>query len=178
MQAFAGPGTTGADDASRHRRVRRSSCRTSGGSRRDADVNAGLRYDLQKIAQPPVRNPDAQLAAAGIDTSRLDDRHQQLGPAPRPRLDAERRSRYVVRGGYGLFYGRTPSIMVGTAHSNNGINVQTITFTGDAGADLSRTSSPRIPTGATLPKPTIFVFDQDYQNPQVQQAQPRRRVRS
>ena len=30
----------------------------------------------------------------------------------------------VFRAGYGIFYGRTPSIMVGTAHSNNGINVQ------------------------------------------------------
>ena len=37
---------------------------------------------------------------------------------------------HVARAGYGIFYGRTPSIMVGTAHSNNGINVQTITFTG------------------------------------------------
>ena len=44
--------------------------------------------------------------------------------------------KYVVRAGYGLFYGRTPSIMVGTAHSNNGINVQTITFTGSQMPDL------------------------------------------
>ena len=39
----------------------------------------------------------------------------------------------VARAGYGLFYGRTPSIMVGTAHSNNGVNVQTITFRGASG---------------------------------------------
>ena len=43
-----------------------------------------------KIAQPPVRNPDAQLAAAGIDTSRARRRHQQLGPAPRRRLEPGR----------------------------------------------------------------------------------------
>ena len=74
-----------------------------------------------------------------------------------------------MRAGYGLFYGRTPSIMVGTAHSNNGINVQTITFTG-AQVPTYPTIFTRIPTGAALPKPTIFVFDQDYQNPQVHQA--------
>ena len=63
-------------------------------------------------------------------------------------------SSYVVRAGYGLFYGRTPSIMVGTAHSNNGINVQTITFSGAAGNPVptypNRFAS--IPAGVTLPQ--------------------------
>ena len=36
----------------------------------------------------------------------------------------------VVRGGYGIFYGTTPSIFIGTAHSNNGISVGTKSFTG------------------------------------------------
>jgi hypothetical protein len=77
-----------------------------------------------------------------------------------------------VRAGYGLFYGRTPSIMVGTAHSNNGINVQTITFRGASGDPVptypNRFSG--IPSGVTLPRPTIFTFDPDYQNARVQQA--------
>ncbi len=134
-------------------------------------VNLGLRYDVQKFAQPPVRNPDAQLAAAGIDTSVLNTDTNNIGPrlgvawAPVGR-------RYVVRAGYGLFYGRTPSIMVGTAHSNNGINVQTITFSGAAGNPVptypNRFTS--IPAGVTLPRPTIFVFDPDYENARTQQA--------
>ena len=134
-------------------------------------VNLGLRYDLQKFAQPPVRNPSAQLAAAGIDTSVLNTDANNIGPrlgiawAPVGR-------RYVVRAGYGLFYGRTPSIMVGTAHSNNGINVQTITFSGAADSPSptypNRFSS--IPSGVTLPRPTIFAFDPDYQNARTQQA--------
>ena len=134
-------------------------------------VNAGLRYDRQKFAQPPVRNPDAQLAAAGIDTSVLNTDSNNLAPrlgfawAPVGR-------RYVVRAGYGLFYGRTPSIMVGTAHSNNGINVQTITFSGANGNPVptypNRFSS--IPAGVTLPRPTIFAFDRDYENARTQQA--------
>ena len=59
--------------------------------------------------------------------------------------------------------------MVGTAHSNNGINVQTITFTGSQVPTYPATFST-IPAGAALPKPTIFTFDKDYQNPRVQQA--------
>ena len=77
-------------------------------------------------------------------------------------------NRTVVRGGYGVFYGRVPSIMIGTAHSNNGINVQTITFTGNLIPAYPAIYSA-LPTGATLPKPTIFVFDQHFQSPRVQQ---------
>src|SRR5207247_11147408 len=78
-------------------------------------------------------------------------------------------NRTVVRAGYGVFYGRTPSIMIGTAHSNNGINVQTITFTGAAMPTYPNIFSS-VPSGASPPKPTIFVFDPDFQNPKVQQS--------
>jgi hypothetical protein len=59
--------------------------------------------------------------------------------------------------------------MIGTAHSNNGINVQTITFTGSLVPTYPSTL-PAIPGDIVLPKPTIFVFDNDYQNPRLQQA--------
>jgi hypothetical protein len=134
-------------------------------------VNLGLRYDLQKFAQPPLRNTDPQLAAAGIDTSVLNTDTNNIGPRLGIAWSPAGR-RYVVRAGYGVFYGRTPSIMVGTAHSNNGINVQTITFAGSAGNPVptypNRFSS--IPAGVALPRPTIFAFDPDYQNARTQQA--------
>jgi hypothetical protein len=169
-QAFDGQGTTGPTtrpNINEYSFFAQDEWRVS----RDLTVNLGLRYDVQKFAQPEVRNPDAQLAAAGIDTSSLNTDTNNFGPrfgvawAPVGR-------RYVVRGGYGLFYGRTPSIMVGTAHSNNGVNVQTITFRGANGEPVptypNRFSS--IPSGAVLPRPTIFTFADDYQNARVQQA--------
>jgi outer membrane receptor protein involved in Fe transport len=132
-------------------------------------VNAGLRYDRQSIAQPSVQNPDAQLLAAGIDTSvvNVDENNfgARLGLAFTPTADG----RTVIRAGYGMFYGRTPAIMIGTAHSNNGINVQTITFTG-AQVPTYPNVLPGIPAGASVPKPTIFYFDKDYDSPFVQQA--------
>ncbi len=129
-------------------------------------LTAGLRYDLQKIAQPEVHNPDTELAAAGIDTSFIPEDTNNFGPrlgvAWTPRADT------VVRAGYGIFYGRTPAIMIGTAHSNNGINVQTITFTGALIPAYPNVYSS-VPTGAAAPPPTILVFDKDYENPQVHQ---------
>jgi hypothetical protein len=122
---------------------------------------------MQYLSQPPVRNADPQLLAAGIDTSFLKTDHDNVGP--RLGLAWTPTSRTVVRAGYGLFYGRTPAIMVGTAHSNNGINVQTVTFTGNLIPNYPAIYAS-LPTGVTLPKPTIFAFDKDYEAPEVHQA--------
>ncbi len=99
--------------------------------RSELTINMGLRYDLMKTAPPPVRNPDPQLAAADIDTSRLDADTNNWGPRLGVAWSPGNSGKYVARGGWGLFYGRTPSIMLGTAHSNNGINIVSLTFTGD-----------------------------------------------
>lgn len=167
VQAFAGTGTTGATttpNIQEYSLFAQDEWRL----RSDLTLNVGLRYDVQKFAKPEVRNPDPQLAAAGIDTSFLPTDKNNLGPRLGIAWNPEGRP-YVVRAGYGIFYGRTPSIMVGTAHSNNGINVQTITFTG-AQMPVYPNVFSSLPTGVALPRPTIFTFSSDYQNARVQQA--------
>jgi outer membrane receptor protein involved in Fe transport len=168
LQAFAGPGTTGATtnpDIAETGLFLQDEWRVLP----KLTLTAGLRYDKQSIAQPSVKNPDVQLLAAGIDTSVIpedtDNIAPRLGFAWTPTADG----RTIVRGGYGIFYGRTPAIMIGTAHSNNGINVQTITFTG-AGIPTYPNIYSALPTGVSIPKPTIFAFDPDFQNPEVHQA--------
>jgi outer membrane receptor protein involved in Fe transport len=166
VQAFAGPGTTGPEtepDITEFAFFVQDEWKL----RKDITLSLGARYDIQSFAQPAVRNPDAQLAAAGIDTSVLETDKDNF--APRLGLAWTPNPRTVLRAGYGLFYGRTPSIMVGTAHSNNGINVQTITLTGAAVPRYPAILSS-IPTGVTPPRPTIFVFEPGYENPEVHQA--------
>jgi hypothetical protein len=132
-------------------------------------LNAGVRYDIQDVHQPSVQNPDAQLLAAGLRTDRIPQDNNNIGPRIGIAWTPKGDDRTVVRAGYGIFYGRTPSIIFGTATSNNGINVQTITFTGSQVPTYPNRFAA-LPTGITLPKPTIFVMDPNYQNPKLTQA--------
>ncbi len=168
VQAFAGPGTTGP--------TTEPDVRDIAGFLQDEwrvlpgfTFNAGVRYDRQQIAQPTVLNTDAQLLSAGLRTDRIpEDKNNwgvRLGFAWSPRAS----DHTLIKGGYGIFYGRTPAIMIGTAHSNNGINVQTLTFTGATVPTYpNRFATP--PTGGAAAVPTILLFDPRFQNPKVQQA--------
>jgi len=129
----------------------------------------GVRYDYQRIRQPSVLNPDPALVSAGYLTNQIHEDKNNIGPRLGVAWTPGGRDQTVVRAGYGIFYGRTPSIIYGTATSNNGINVQTITFTG-ALVPAYPSIFSSIPSGVTLPKPSIFVVDPNYQNPKVQQA--------
>jgi outer membrane receptor protein involved in Fe transport len=166
QQAFAGAGTSGPTthpDSSDFAVFVQDEWRV----RKDLALTLGLRYDVQSFAQPPLRNPDPQLAAAGIDTSFIKTDKNNFGP----RLGAAWtvNPKTVVRGGYGIFYGRTPAIMAAQAHSQNGVNVQTLTFTGASVPTYPATLSA-VPPGITPPKPSIQFFDPDFQNPTVHQA--------
>jgi outer membrane receptor protein involved in Fe transport len=166
QQAFAGVNTTGPEthpDLNEYAVFLQDEWKAS----RSVTLTLGLRYDLQDMAQPDVRNPDPQLAAAGIDTSFIRVDKNNIGP--RVGFAWTPSARTVVRAGYGLFYGRTPSIMIGTAHSGNAVNVQTITFTGSLVPTYPNVFAT-IPTGAALPRPSVQFFDPDFESPQVHQA--------
>lgn len=172
-QAFAGPGTTG---PTTHPDVLQWAFFVQDDWKFNdkLTLNLGLRYDQQRIKQPTVQNPLA--LAAGYNTSQVPVDNSDFGP--RIGFAYSPNSKLVFRGGYGIFYANTPSIMIGTAMSNNGINVGTQTFTGTAAPTYPNTqcgapvASPSCapPAGGTSRPPTIFVFDKNFQNPRVQQA--------
>ncbi|MEO7653063.1 MAG: TonB-dependent receptor, partial [Bryobacteraceae bacterium] len=123
----------------------------------------GVRYDLFSYAQPPVKNPDAGLAAAGIDTSRINkDTNNwsgRFGFAYKLRADG----RVAVRGGYGMYYGRTPSILTGTSMSQNGIQVQTYTIAPGPGFPTYPTILSAPPTASRTIN--LYAFAPDYLQP-------------
>jgi outer membrane receptor protein involved in Fe transport len=130
-------------------------------------LNLGLRYDRQFMAKPPVQNSNAALLAAGYDTSRQPNDSNNFGP--RAGFSYAWSDKTVVRGGYGIFYGRTTAIMLGTTHSNNGINILGVTL------NCTLVTCPTYPNILTTPPtgvgniPNLFLFAKDYQQPYVQQ---------
>ncbi|MBI3669066.1 MAG: TonB-dependent receptor [Acidobacteria bacterium] len=133
----------------------------------------GVRYDLQITEKPSIVNPNPQLATLDVNTGQMNTDRNNFGPrvgfAWSPRFGRQ----VVVRGGYGIYYGRTPSIMTATATSNNGLQVIGITITGTSpllppGFAYPATL-PAPPTGATPATPSLYVFDKTYVQPYVQQ---------
>ncbi len=132
-------------------------------------LNLGVRYDYQGLACPPVRNPDTLLAANGVDTSICPKDKNNF--APRIGFSYSPDEKTAVRGGFGFYYGRTPAIVLGTVHSQNGINVTGITLNA-AGITAAGLTYPNIltaPPPGVSSNPNLFVFAPDYESPYVEQ---------
>ncbi|MDQ3043420.1 MAG: TonB-dependent receptor, partial [Acidobacteriota bacterium] len=169
-QSFAGAGTTGGTtnpNSSEYGFFLQDDWRVTP----KLTFNLGVRYDYQRIAKPPITNPNPALLAAGFNTGfRPNDRNNL---APRFGFAYAFDEKSVLRGGYGLFYARTPSILTGTAHSQNGIQVVAI--------DINCVNTPAlcptypnvfasVPTNVAAVTPNLFLFDSDYKQPFTQQA--------
>jgi outer membrane receptor protein involved in Fe transport len=132
-------------------------------------LNLGVRYDYEGLACPPVQNTDPLLLSNGIDTARCPKDKNNL--APRVGFSYAFDQKTVVRGGYGLYYGRTPAIVLGTVHSQNGVNVTGINLNAAqiAAAGLAYPNILTAPPAGTSANPNLFVFADDYVNPYVEQ---------
>ncbi|MDQ1640052.1 MAG: hypothetical protein QOF62_3391 [Pyrinomonadaceae bacterium] len=133
-------------------------------------LNLGLRYDYQAIAKPPISNPDPALVAAGFNTGFQPKDKNNF--APRLGMAYSFDPKTVIRAAYGIFYGRTPSIITGTAHSQNGLQVIAL----DINCTLTPALCPTfpnvfasIPTTVAAVTPNLYLFDKNYQQPFTQQ---------
>jgi outer membrane receptor protein involved in Fe transport len=132
-------------------------------------LNLGLRYDYEALACPPVTNPDPLLLNNGVNTGNCPKDKNNL--APRFGFSYAPDGKTVLRGGFGLYYARTPAIVLGTAHSQNGINVTGINLNAAQLAALGL-HYPNIltapPSGASS-NPNLYYFAPDYVQPYVEQ---------
>lgn len=167
-QNFAGAGTTGATtkpNLSEYAFYGQDDIRVTP----KLTLNVGVRYDYQGMACPEVQNADPLLLNNGIDTSRCPKDKNNV--APRFGFSYAPDERTVVRGGFGIFYNRTPSIVVGTAHSQNGINVTGVNLNAAqiTAAGLVYPNILTAPPAGTSANPNLFVFGDNYVQPYVEQ---------
>src|SRR5882672_2901002 len=132
-------------------------------------LNLGLRFDYQKLAPPTVNNPSAALAAAGLNTTTSVRDANNFGP--RFGFSYAFDDKTVVRGGYGIFFARTTAIMLGTSHSQNGLQVTGVTLNCLTGLPAPCLTYPAIFTAlpAAGASPSLYLFTRDYAQPYVQQ---------
>ena len=134
--------------------------------------NYGVRYDLFSYKQPPVRNPNAQLLAAGLDTSFINKDKNNWGGRFGFAYKLDTAGKNVIRGGFGTYYARTASILIGTLHSQNGIQVQTYSLS--ASNPVQAAIIPTYPNILSGPPtvgrtPDIYVSAPDYVQPMTNQ---------
>jgi len=128
-------------------------------------VNYGIRYDFFKYRQPDYLNPNAQLLAAGLRTDRIPTDNANFAPRFGFAYRITDSDAVVVRGGYGIYYSRTPGLLLSTAILNNGFASQQYLVT---------TNLPTYPNVLSAPPgpgnpPDIYVTDPNFKTPRTQQ---------
>jgi outer membrane receptor protein involved in Fe transport len=120
----------------------------------------GLRYEYQKHEQPSVTNPAYPL------TGQIPNDTNNWAPRVGFAWDVGGDGKSVLRGGIGVFYDNTPTLLVANALLTNGITVVRVS---------NRCSYQECPTWPNTwnslgdlesSTPDIFVFDPSFENPE------------
>lgn len=132
--------------------------------------NLGLRYEYQKLPQPghySVNGVTENGNPAYPATMTFNQDKNNFGPRLGFTYDITGDHKTVLRGGWGIYYGRTSNSAISNALTNNAVTIATYTFNPTtAGAPQYPAVFPSVPT-ATSGKPTINYLAPGLQRPQI-----------
>lgn len=130
-------------------------------------VTGGIRFDYPTTSNPPPFNPGF-ATAFGVRNDTTNDGNYTVSPRVgfNYRFNHERNTE--LRGGIGLFNGRTPTVWLGNAYQNAGTAYNITSNVNGAGQPVVQfqpdvTRQP-VPSG-TPPTANINVTDPDFKNP-------------
>ena len=82
----------------------------------------GLRYDLAVYPTKPAANPAVTAAFPGVDVRRRPTDNNNVSPRLGFTFDPAGDGMQVIRGGTGMFYGRSPYVLASNVLANTGLN--------------------------------------------------------
>ena len=137
-------------------------------------VNYGLRYDFAWYPVEIADNPMVKKYFPYLDVTTKPEDHDNVSPRFGFTFDPKANGEQIIRGGTGLFYGRTPYVVYGNILGATGIGnaqLSCSTTTGVPSVDLASyvESYDNIPTtctgglGAAGGTPAVFTLDKDYE---------------
>ena len=132
-------------------------------------LNFGMRYDFSALPQPTVTNPDYPA------TGRIPTFSGGFAPRVGFAYTLDNSGKTVVRGGYGIFYGRYPGGLINSLFLGNGLYQKSINLNTTA---LINASGPLFPqvlpnSNAYNPPPgsvSLNIASNGFRNPYTQQA--------
>jgi outer membrane receptor protein involved in Fe transport len=133
-------------------------------------LNLGVRYDYTALPQPTLTNADYPA------TGRIPSYNKAFAPRVGFAYSLDAQSKTVVRGGYGIFYGRYPGGLLNTFALGNGIYQKAISLNSSNASD--KANGPVFPnvlpnTGAFNPPAgsvSLNMADPNFRAPYTQQA--------
>jgi outer membrane receptor protein involved in Fe transport len=131
-------------------------------------VNLGLRYDYQDNPSPysNLLQPVGKYVPLPQMSNRPSDKNN-FGPRVGFAYDPYGKGQTVIRGGFGMYYGRLVNDVLLTAYSSTGSPASQIavSFRNSQGGPKFPTIEPSTFTPTSLAAPSVEYFDKHFQNP-------------
>lgn len=129
-------------------------------------VNLGVRYDYESIPAPFAGLNGTAAGTLALTSQKPSDKNN-ISPRIGFALDPTGKGKSVVRGGFGLYYGRIPNAVILNAYENTGSpasqSTPSYTTSNTGAAALPTLQAP--PTGPAPGTRTAYFFDKHFQNP-------------